>query len=250
MRASIWLAAIIVACCCASAARAGISLSSYDTVAQANAYAPLSRDRYYLVDRHPDASPAVADVSADWTGTNVGGSTATWHMTVSAHAQSATVLSTSGLTIMAAGSFGYDLSTTADFIDPTSITTHLVPGGGGGYQGFFSIDYPATYALSAQLGHYAGVNLSSLQTGVIYQRTNLGTLPVAVDQIGTIAPGQYQIGASVGFHIPNLPNGINHLTDNGTLSNFFFSARVPEPALAHFMTSATASVILTRRRRN
>src|SRR5213595_148401 len=107
----------------ASTASAAITVSSFDTQAQTNAYAPLDRSQYFATDDKPNTSPATANVSADWTGTNIGGSTTTWEMITSAYANTTTNMTPISLSITGAGSFSYTINTTTGFVEPTSVTT-------------------------------------------------------------------------------------------------------------------------------
>src|SRR5438876_3559599 len=117
-----------------ASARASITVTSYQTIALTNAYAPLDQSAYFDRKVLTNVSPAVADVSDDWTGTNIGGSTATWHWVGSAHTSSITTFSANSLTITGAGSFSYDLTTTAAFVEPTSVTTLYGPGSAANYE--------------------------------------------------------------------------------------------------------------------
>src|SRR5262245_22068103 len=96
-------------------ARGGITVSSYGASALTNAYAPLDRSAYFNEQDANNISPALADVSADWTGTNIAGATTTWHWAGSAHAVSTTTFDGKSLSLTGAGSFSYDLTTTAGF---------------------------------------------------------------------------------------------------------------------------------------
>src|SRR5438093_1290327 len=109
MRFSAVALGLLVACCAAPCALGTITVSSYDTQAQANAYAPLDRSAYFATDDKPNISPASANVAADWAGTNIGGSTNTWEMITSAHINGTTVATANSLLITGAGSFGYTI---------------------------------------------------------------------------------------------------------------------------------------------
>src|SRR4051794_33997995 len=97
MRVRVQLLAILILCSTALLVRAGVSVSSFDTQAEANAYAPLDQSAYFSTDDKPNVSPAIADVSADWMGTNVGGSTSTWEMLASSHISTSTTATANAL---------------------------------------------------------------------------------------------------------------------------------------------------------
>src|SRR5438552_14783221 len=151
----------------ASTVGAGISVSSYDTQAQANAYAPLSQASYYDTHDLPNMSPATAAVSDDWSGTNAGGSTNTWRMVAAAHIGTTTNANASNLTITGSGSFSYEITTVAGFVDPSRTTTLYGPGAAGAYECDFSIDAPATYAIAAKLNQYSVIQFGSVSSGDI-----------------------------------------------------------------------------------
>jgi hypothetical protein len=228
--------------------RAGITVSTSDTGAQTNAYAPLDKSAYYAIDQKSFTSPATADVAQDWVGTNVGGSTNTWHMVASAHINTTTSIAANSYTVTASGSFSYSISTTADFIDPTTVTTIFIPADSAGYQGIFTIDVPGTYVLSATLGHHTGVSLSSFTTGTVYNKLYSGAQTFTVSQFGTIPAGMYQVTASEGSATSFLP-GENEFADAGSFSDFSFSLQVPEPSLPLMAVLALVSCAHWRLRR-
>jgi hypothetical protein len=209
--------------------RAGITVSRSDTIAQTNAYAPLDKSAYYAIDKKSFTSPATADVSQDWSGTNVGGLTNTWRMITSAHLATTALITQTSMMVSGSGAFNGDISTTEDFVDPTSVATLFAPKSAAGYNGFFTIDAPANYTLSGILGRDGGVSFTSIQNGVIYQKTYVGGLTFNVDQSGVIPPGDYQITASVGLGFSNFFPGINHEAESGSFDNFSFILQVPEP---------------------
>src|SRR4051794_38611416 len=112
----------LLLCVVAGPAMAGLTVTSYQTVALTNAFAPLSQDQYFSQQTLANVSPAHAEVSGDWTGTNAGGSTPTWHWTGSAQITSSTAFDGSSLSVTGSGSFGHELTTTTEFIDPRSGT--------------------------------------------------------------------------------------------------------------------------------
>src|SRR5437867_11105752 len=123
--------------CSASLAVGGVTVSSFQTVALTNAYAPLDQSAYFDKQTITNISPAIANVSDDWTGTNVGGTATTWHWVGSAQNAITTSFSSSALTITGAGSFSYALTTTANFVDPTQVSSVYAPGSVADYRCFF-----------------------------------------------------------------------------------------------------------------
>src|SRR4051812_7111369 len=94
------LASLVLLISIVAPAGAGVTVSSYRTVAGTNAYAPLSQAMYFDKKTLNNTSPAVVDVADDWTGTNDGGSTNTWQWVGSAHVSTTTSFSSNNLTIM------------------------------------------------------------------------------------------------------------------------------------------------------
>lgn len=209
-------------------ALAGISVTSYRTVALSNAFAPTSQAQYYERQELINVSPALVQVSGDWMGPNAGGTTPTWHYVGSAQTMSTTEFDLNTLTISAAGSFSYEIATTADFIDPRSISI-LTPGAAANYEGFFTTEIPTNYTISALLNEQARVRLNTLSGSVIFNEGNPTSTPVAVNLSGTIPPGQYRLLVTSGLGAPNLPNGVNHLSRSGRYEDVIFTVRVPEP---------------------
>jgi hypothetical protein len=222
--------AALALCCVAAPARAGINVASYQTVALTNAYAPLSQAQYFDRQARVNISPAVADVSDDWTGTNIGGSTPTWHWVGSAHTSTATTISADSLTITGAGSFSYDLTTTADFIDPTSAALLYTPGSAADFSSSFEISAPGTFSVQMQLSQFSLVHLDSQENGIVFDRLNATTVPVPFGLSGTVPPGHYHLQANASHAGPNLFPGQNHIAYSGSFDNFSFSVQVPEPA--------------------
>jgi hypothetical protein len=230
MRVSVRLLVFFVLCVGVLPARAGVSVSSYDTQVQANAYAPVDQSAYYADNSKHNTSPASGDINADWSGTNVGGSDTTWHMTALVHTESTTTFGPSFLSITGAGSFSYNITTTAGFSEPLQHATLFVPGANSGVGSVFSIDQPEVYSISVTLGRDSDVLLSS-PSGIVFDQGNSSSIPKVVATTGMIGPGQYQIGAGTNQHGPSgLPNGVNHVSVNGSFSNFTFTLQVPEPA--------------------
>jgi hypothetical protein len=230
----------------AAPAMATLTVTSFDTQAQTNAYAPLDRSAYFDTNDQPNISPASASVSDDWSGTNIGGSTNTWHMVTSANISTTTTIDANSLTITGGGVFSYDLSTTAGFIDPTRVTTVYTPGANAGFGCSFTIDKPENYTLTAQLNHLGSVSLTSSGGGIVFQQLNLGTTSQLVNASGVLSPGQYLIGVGANNYGPSgLPNGVNHIVTSGSLSNFSFTVQVPEPT--GFVLAVLIPVMLARR---
>jgi len=119
----------------ASSALAGITVTSYQTLAGANAWAPLGGTQYVDQERAENVSPASVSAAGDWTGTNAGGTTPTWQFVGSAQAVSTTTFDANSLTVTSAGSFAYEITTSPGFVDPRSVSI-LSPGAGANYNGF------------------------------------------------------------------------------------------------------------------
>ena len=226
----------------AVSAGAAVTVSSFDTQAEANAYAPLDKSAYFATDDKPNASPAVGDVSADWLGTNLGGSTTTWEMVAAAQINTVTTTTGQNLTITGAGSFSYDLTTTTGFIDPTSQTVLYAPEAAADYQCYFSLDTPASYNFSALLGGYSALDFFSVSTGsIIFSRVKFGGAPSSVATSGTVGPGDYGVGVTANFGPPDLPPGVNDSAATGSFSGFSFSVVVPEPRFVALATALAAA---------
>jgi hypothetical protein len=239
---SIFLATLLAV---ASPALAGITVTSYSTVALTNAWAPVGGTLYFEREELLNVSPAFAQTSGDWMGRNAGGSTNTWHYVGSAQVTSTTTFDANSLIVTAAGSFGYDITTTADFRDPRSASV-FTPGATANYEGFFTTDVPVTYSISVELQQWGKVFFGSFATGFIFNEVNPSTTPRLVQRSGTVAPGQYQLGASAGLGAPNLSNGVNHYMASGSFANLTFTVQVPEP---NSFGSVITMVLMTLRRR-
>jgi hypothetical protein len=212
-----------------SPALAGITVTSYQTVALTNAFAPLSQSQYFAQETLVNVSPALAQVSGDWTGTNAGGSTNTWHWVGSSQASSTTAFDANSYTVTAAGSFAYELDTTAEFIDPRSSNIYT-PGGAADYQGFFTLDTAAEYTITVELTARSRVLLGSVEAGFIFNASNHGTTPQLFQRSGTIPAGHYEIRANSSLAAPLFPNGVNHFEASGGFADLIFNVQVPEPA--------------------
>lgn len=228
-----------------SLASAGITVTSYSTVAQINGYAPVSQTQFFEQQTLNNITPATASVSGDWMGTNSTGSSLTWHFVGSAQASSTTALDASGLTISAAGSFSYQLDTSAGFVDPGGASIYR-PGAAANYEGFFTTDVPLQYSITGQLNHLGRVRLSSFEWGVEFDRTNVGSTPTAVAISGTILPGRYDLLVTASLGAPNLPTGVNQYAASGSFENVIFTVQVPEPTAAGVLFTMSA---FTQRRR-
>jgi hypothetical protein len=210
--------------------RAGISVSSYDTSAQTNAYAPLDKSSYFTSLEKPNTTPATVDVEEDWSGTNAGGIAETWRWIGAAHANSMTNISANALTISGAGSFSYDLSTNSDFTDPTQVSTLFSPLASSGYLCHFSTNVPTAYSLSVQLQGHSGVQLFSLKDGTfVVNETHFGGLPTMVAASGVLPAGDFVVSPAANLAAPILPSGMNHVTGSGSYNDLLFSLNIPEP---------------------
>lgn len=233
-----------------SPAKAGITVTSFDTQAQANAYAPLDKSAYYTDHSAHNTSPAIGNVSEDWTGTNVGGTETTWHMTASVHTDSTTNFNTNALTISGAGSFAYDINTTAGFSEPLQHATLFTPGAISSVGSVFTIDQSANYSLTATLGHLGNVYFASFaEGGVILDKTNFSSIPKLIIMNGTISVGRYQIGVTSNASGPSgLPDGINHVLMSGSYDDFHFTVQVPEPSYSQLALLLVGGLVLQRAR--
>jgi hypothetical protein len=231
----------------ASPALAGITVTSYQTLALTNAFAPLSQTEYFAQQTLANVSPALAEVSGDWMGTNAGGSSNTWHFVGSSRATSTSAFDADSYTVTAAASFTYELNTTAEFIDPRSSGIYT-PGGGANYDGFFVTDITTTYAISVELRQWSKVFFGSFEAGFIFNEINHSPTPRFVQLSGSIPPGHYQIGASAGLAAPNFPNGVNHFTANGSFVDMTFTVQVPEPNTLGVLIAIIGNALRRRKR--
>lgn len=245
MRLRVVSIVILLIGCDLTSVLAGISASSFDTQAQANAYAPLDKSGYFAVDDKPSTSPALTDVSGDWTGTNLGASETTWHMVTFAHLQSSTIFDPSQLAITGAGSFSYEVSTSNNFTDPARGAARFVPGADASYGCRFTTDVSTLCQLSADLNRLGGITLKQIGGPTIFDSLNLGTLPKPVAFTTTLSPSEYQLSFGANHYGPApLPDGINDFTSSGGISNVVVSVQIPEAV------TAGAVVILSLGRRN
>ena len=235
-----WLAGVVV-WAMASPALGGLVVTSYRTVAQTNGYAPVSQAQYFAEQRLENVSPAVAEVSGDWTGPNADGTPDTWHFRGTSRATSTTTVTADGYTVEASASFAFQLDTTAAFIDPASVSI-FAPGATSNYNGFFDTDVPLVYSITAQLNQRGRVRLNQIGGPEIFDENNLNLVPRLLNLAGIIPSGRYQFLATTGFGVPNLPNGINHRAANGGLESLIFTVRVPEPRLLGFAAPVVAMI--------
>jgi hypothetical protein len=228
---------------------AGLTVTSYRTVAQTNGFSPVGSGQYFAEQRLTNVSPAHAAVSGDWMGPNADGTPNTWHFVGASQATSTTAFDDNSLTVTAAGSFGYEINTTPEFIDPRSASV-FSPGGAANYRGFFELDTTATYTASVRLNQYSGISLGNFDTGFIFNEFNFGTVPVLFQVSGTIPAGRYQILGTAGFGVPNLPNGINHDEAAGSFENMVFTVQVPEPTHLGTLFAIVVGIVGPRGRRS
>lgn len=228
-------------------ASAGIVISDYSTSASTNAFAPLDRSMYFNEQLVQNTSPAGAAASGDWNGTNIGGSTNTWHWIGSSHIDTVTTLDNESLTITAAGSFNWDISTTSDFYSPNRVETLFGPGSAAGYSCSFILDAPAIYTVKTQLNRYSYIKLSSVSDGqVVVTTLNISTIPVQVDTAGMLPAGEYLMTAGTNRFGLGFIEGANHEVRTGSFTNFLFTVQAPEPS---FLAFGVMGAIACRRRR-
>jgi len=232
----------------AQSAWAGIAVTSYETVALTNGFAPVSQAEFFARQALANVSPATAEVSGDWIGPNAGGSTPTWHFVGHSQTHSETTVVDNGFRATASGSFSYEITTTADFIDPRSGSV-FAPSGAANYEGFFDTDVPTTYAITAQLNQLARVTLNSLSGSFIFNQSNPTATPLTVNLDGTIPPGRYRVLFTTGLGAPNFPNGINHYAASGSYENVTFTVQVPEPCTFAGAILCLIQILCRRRRR-
>ena len=235
-------------CALASPALGGLVVTSYRTVAQTNGFAPVSQAQYFAEQRLENVSPALAEVSGDWTGPNADGTPDTWHFVGSSRATSTTTITPDNYTVEAAASFAYVINTTSAFVDPRS-TSIFGPGGAASYNGFFEADVPLSYTIAAQLNQRGRVRLSQIGVGggEIFDENNVDVTPRLLHFSGTIQPGQYRFLATTGLGAMNLSNGINAYARSGSFESLVFSVRVPEPNMIGFGTVLVAMLIRRQR---
>jgi hypothetical protein len=207
-------------------AMGGLVVTSYETVALTNGYAP-SFNQYYSEQIVTNLSPAVADVSGDWTGPNVDGTPNTWHFVGSSRATSTTTITPDTYSFQAAGSYAYELNTNAAFVNPAG--TVLTASGAATYRGIFESDAPLSYTLTADLIKGCRVSLIRVNFGIVFNEGNFTTTPRTLSLAGTLPAGRYQIFGATGLSAPNLTDGVHHFATSGNFENLLFSARIPEP---------------------
>jgi hypothetical protein len=244
---STWLGGLLMLTL-VSPALAGITVTSYSTVALTNAWAPVGGTQYFERQELLNVSPAFAQTSGDWMGTNAGGSTNTWHYVGSAEIISTTTFDSNKFTVATAGSFGYEITTTADFVDPRSSTV-FTPGAAASYNGFFTADVPVAYSMNGQLNQRSRVQLNSVGggVGIVFDQSNPTPNPISLDLTGTLPPGQYRILINASLGASNLPNGVNNYARSGSFQDVVFTVQVPEPCMSVIYMAITA--IATARRK-
>jgi hypothetical protein len=218
----------LLLCAAGSPALAGITVTSYSTTALTNGFAPSLQGPYLAQQTLENLTPALADVAGDWTGPNEDGTPNTWHWVGSSQASSTTTFDVNSYTVTAAGSFEYELDTTADFVDPASISVYS-PGAGANYNGLFNTDVPVAYSIIGLLNEQARVRLNTLSGEVIFEQSNPTSVPAPVNLVGTIPAGQYRVLFTTGLGLGNLSNGIHHKEASGSFEDVIFTVQVPEP---------------------
>ena len=214
----------------------GITVTSYETLAETNGFAPSLSGPYFAQQILTNVTPALAEVSGDWMGPNADGTPATWHFVGTSRARSTTTIDANSYTITAAGSFDYELNTTADFVDPQPSV--FAPTGAASYDGHFTVDLPVSYSVNGVLNQWGRVRLAAVGGGtVVFDQANATDKPMVIDLTGTIPPGQYRFLVATGLSAPGFPNGINHFGASGSYEDIRFNVQVPEPSalglLAH-----------------
>jgi hypothetical protein len=210
-----------------SPVRAGITVTSYTTLASTNGFAPSLQGPYFAQQTLETVTPALAHVSGDWTGPNADATPDTWHFVGTSQASSTTTFDANSYSATAAGSFQYQIDTTTDFIDPRPSV--FTPGGAANYVGFFETDVSMLYSISAKLNLLGRVRLGSIEGGEVFNFRNTNLTPLFVNLTGTLPPGHYNFLASSSLSASNLPNGINHYARNGSFEDVLFTVQVPEP---------------------
>jgi hypothetical protein len=228
-----------------ASARAGITVTSYSTLAETNGYALSLQGPYFAQQTLENVSPALAQISADWTGPNADGTPDTWHWVGASQANSITTFGANSYTVTAAGSVSCELNTTAEFVDPGPSV--FSPGGAANHEGFFTLDTPATYSITAQLNLRGRVRLSSA-SGFVFNQINGTSIPQFVNLSGTIPSGEYLLVFAAGVGPPNFPNGVNHFSAEGSYRDVMFTVQVPEPAAVSSVILIFAASTRTRNR--
>ncbi len=207
---------------------AGITVTSYSTLAQTNGFAPSFQGPYYEQQTLTSITPALAQVSGDWTGPNADGTPNTWHWVGSSRSSSTTTFDANSYTVTAAGSFEYQLDTTAAFVDPRPSV--LTPTGAANYEGFFTTDSMLAYSIIGELTQRARVQLNTSSGTIIFFQSNQTSVPVSVNFTGIIPAGQYRVLITTGLSAPALPNGVNHYEASGRYTDLIFNVQIPEPS--------------------
>jgi len=241
---SVFLAMLLAG---ASTALAGITVTSYKTLARVNGYAPVSQTEFFEEQTFDNASPAAASVSGDWMGTNAGGSTSTWHFVGSAQASTATSFDQVSMRVTASAAFAYNVETTAAFVDPGGVNTFR-PGAAANYDAFFAVDAPTDFVVSGALNQWSQVRPSTSSGVTVFNYVNITPAPLAIGASATIPAGSYRILMATGVGAPNFPDGVNTYSRSGGFDNVVFAGQVPEPNLL-FIAIFVAGAALPRRDR-
>ena len=246
MRVGVWFFAGLILCTAAAPALGGITVTSYTTTAETNAYAPVSKAQYFDQQTLTNVSPAVANVSDDWTGTNVGGTTTTWHWIGASHTETTTTFDASTLAVTGTGSFSYDMTTTSDFVDPIRSGGVYTPTAFAEYECHFTLDVPATYHATGALNGFGIIGFGSSEFGDVFR---LGSNSGSFDRTGTIPAGHYGISLNTGNSMGQLPSAPNHRALSGMFTVPDFTITVPEPAALPALISVLTLGPLSRRLR-
>lgn len=229
-------------------ALAGINVTSFRTAAGTNAYAAVGGNQYIDQQILMNVSPANASGSGDWTGPNADGTPNTWHWVGSGQLSTTTTFDSSRLTITGAGSFAHELTTTSEFVDPSSGSV-FSPGSGADYLCAVSVDTTAFYSIAILLGQWGKVSLSSSQTGFIFSESNFSASPRLVQLSGSIPAGNFAMRANAGLAIENLSPGVHHVQYSGRFDNLNFVLAVPEPSSFGLVLMMSALGFARRQRR-
>jgi len=202
---------------------ATVNVHSYYTFAGTNGFAPSDLSQYSLTQEQDNVSPGAAQVQADWSGPNTGGSTNTWRFQGSAQMNSTTAITPNTLNLNAAGTFSETVTIFSGFQHPGG----FAPGSAADYYCDFDIDLPASYTCTATLQYHGNVSLSSFPSTTVFFGVNNFETPKPVSFSGTIPAGHYSIDANASLAI----SGDVTAHFEGGISNFNFAlTELPEPS--------------------